>query len=108
MFNIQKMMKQAQEVQFKLQEMQEKLKEIEVSGEAAGGAVRVTMTCAGIIRSLKINPEIVHSGDTEMIEDLVITAINNTSQIKDDRIQAETKSMMAGMGLPEDTQLPPR
>lgn len=107
MFNIQKMMKQAQEMQFKLQELQEKFKDVEVQGSAGSGAVTVTMTCAGEVTGLSIDPNLVNAGDKEMIEDLVIAAVNDAVNTKDERIQAETQKMMAGMGLPADTKLPP-
>ncbi len=101
MFNFQKMMKQAQEMQFKLQEVQEKLKDIEVSGEAGGGLVKITSSCAGKVTKVQIDDSLL-SGDKETLEDLVVAAMNHVSQIKDDRIKEETKKMMEGLGLPGD------
>lgn len=106
MINIQKMMQQAQEVQFKLQEMQEKLKDIDVAGESGGGLVKVVMSCAGVVRSIDINPSIIDAGDKETMEDLIVAAINNAGENRDAKVQEETKKMMGGMGLPEGTQLP--
>ena len=105
MIDIQKMMQQAQQVQFKLQEMQEKFKDLEVSGESGGGSVKVRMNCAGMVLSIDIDPSVM-GGDKEMAEDLVVAAVNNATEAKETRIQEETKAMMAEMGLPEDTQLP--
>lgn len=102
MIDVQKMMKQAQEVQFKLQEMQEKLKDIDVEGEAGGGLVKVVMSCAGVVRSIDINPSIITADDKETMEDLVVAAINNAGENKDAKIQSETQAMMQGMGLPPE------
>lgn len=102
MINIQKMMQQAQQVQFKLQEMQEKFKDLEVQGESGGGLVKITMNCVGEMRKLDIDPSLLSSDDKETLEDLIIAAVNNASDAKDERVQSETKKMMADMGLPED------
>ena len=106
MIDIQKMMKQAQEVQFKLQEMQERLKEIDVEGESGGGLVRVVMSCAGEIRSVHIDPSLIVVEEKETLEDLIAAAVNNAGENKDDRIRQETESMMREMGLPPGFQLP--
>lgn len=104
--NIQKMMKQAQQMQFKLQELQEKFKDVEVNAESGGGAIKVTMTCAGEVTALSIDAGLITGGDKEMIEDLVIAAVNGAVTAKDERIQTETQKIMAELGLPADTKLP--
>ena len=104
--NIQKMMKQAQQMQFKLQELQEKFKDVEVTAESGGGAVKVTMTCAGEVTALAIDAGLIAGGDKDMIEDLVIAAVNGAVNAKDERIQAETQKIMVDLGLPADTKLP--
>lgn len=106
MMNFQKMMQQAQEMQFKLQEMQEKLADINVDGEAGGGMVKVIMNCKGDLRGLAIDPSVINAGDKETLEDLVIAAVNNANEAKDARIKSETQKMMEGMGLPPGTKLP--
>lgn len=104
--DIQKMMQQAQQVQFKLQEMQEKIKDIDVQGEAGGGMVKVTMSCAGIIKNLEIDPSMIAPDNKETLEDLIIAALNNASMAKDARVQEETRGMMQELGIPQGTQLP--
>ena len=105
MMNIQKMMQQAQEMQNKLQEMQEKLADIEVQGEAGGGLVKVTMNCKGQVRAVEIDPSILD--DKDMVEDLVVAAMNKANASKEQRIQVETESMMGGMGgMPAGMKLP--
>ena len=105
MINFKEMMQQAQQMQFKLQEMQEKLKDVYVEGEAGGGMVKVEMSCAGEMRAVHIDPSVM--GDKETLEDLVLAALNNANENKEQRIKDETAAMMEGMGLPADTKLPP-
>lgn len=106
MMNFQKMMQQAQQMQFKLQEMQEKLADIEVEAEAGGGMVKVRMSCKGEVTALSIDPSILNADDKETTEDLIVAAINNANAAKEEKIKTETQSMMESMGLPGDTQLP--
>lgn len=101
MFNMQKMMKQAQEMQFKLQEVQEKLKDIEIEAESGGGLVKITMTCAGKATSIEIDQSLMDS-DKETLEDLITAAINTANDVKDERIKTETQAVMKDMGLPTD------
>lgn len=106
MMNFQKMMKQAQDMQYKLQEMQEKLKDIEVEGEAGGGLVKVKMSCSGVVRGVEIDPSIIDASDKETLEDLVTAAYNNANEAKDARIKEETQKMMGGMELPDGVNMP--
>lgn len=104
MFNVQKMMQQAQQVQFKMQELQEKMKDIDVTGEAGGGLVKVLMSCDGRVKSIDIDPAA--GEDKETMEDLVVAAVNNATENKEAKVQEETKALMGEMGLPEDSKLP--
>lgn len=100
MMNFQKMMQQAQQMQFKMQELQEKLGDIEVEGNAGGGMVRVRMTCKGEVLGLDIDAAIISRDDKETLEDLIVAAINSANAAKDDRVKAETEAMMKALGLP--------
>lgn len=100
MFNMQKMMKQAQEVQMKLEEIQEKLKDIEITSESGGGLVKVRMACGGELKSINIDQTLMDS-DKETLEDLIVAAINSANTIKDERIKTETKEALQSVGLPE-------
>lgn len=104
--NFQKMMQQAQQVQFKLAEMQEKLKDIDVDGISGGGLVRVTMNCVGDVRNIVIDPSVIVADERETLEDLILAALSHASQAKDERVKQETQGMMKQLGLPEGTQLP--
>lgn len=106
MINIQKMMQQAQQVQNKIAEMQEKFKDIYVEGESGGGAVKITMSCAGVISALTIDPALINPDEKDMLEDLVMAAMNNVTEAKDARIEEETKKIMSEAGLPSGAKLP--
>ncbi|MFB6356141.1 MAG: YbaB/EbfC family nucleoid-associated protein, partial [bacterium] len=96
--NLQQMMKQAQEMQKKMQEAQEELKEKEYTGQAGGGVVSVTVNGQGDIEELNIEPDCVDPDDVEMLEDLVLSAIE-AAQEKAEEAKEET---MGDMGMPMD------
>ena len=98
--NIAKMMQQAKQMQAKMEEMQEKLADVEVTGEPGAGLVKATVNGKGIVKALKISPEVAGGDDIEMMEDLIIAAINDAKQKADDKVQDETARMMEEMGLP--------
>lgn len=98
--NIAKMMQQAKQMQAKMEEMQEKLADVEVTGESGAGLVKATVNGKGIVKALKISPEVAGGDDIEMMEDLIIAAINDAKQKADDKVQDETARMMEEMGLP--------
>ncbi len=106
MFNIQKMMQQARQVQDKLEEIQEKLKDIDVQGESGGGAVSVTMSCASVVRSISVSPTLLSPDNREMLEDLLVAAMNNAGENKDIRVKEETRQMMDSLGMDENTKFP--
>jgi len=99
MFDMKKMMEQAQQVQFRLQELQEKFKEIIVEGTSGGGLVTVQMSCAGVVKSLNIDPSLLAPEEKETAEDLVIAALNNASEAKEARVQEETQTLMQASGI---------
>ena len=95
--NIQQMMKQAQEMQNRLQKQMADLK---VEGNAGGGMVTVIVNGAKQVQSLKIDPEVVSKEDVEMLQDLIVAAINDAHRKADD----EMASKMGGM-LPPGMKL---
>ena len=103
--NFQQMMKQAQDMQLKIQQMQQKLMDVEVQGESGGGMVKVIMTCSGKLNRITIDSSIMN-GDKETLEDLIVAAVNKATEAKDERIKSETKSMMESLGLPGDMNIP--
>ena len=95
--NIQQMMKQAQEMQTRLQKQ---MAELKVEGNAGGGMVTVIVNGAKQVQSLKIDPEVVSKEDVEMLQDLIVASINDAHRKADD----EMASKMGGM-LPPGMKL---
>ena len=99
MFDMQKMMQQAQQMQMRMQELQEKFKDIEVEGQSGGGMVKVTISCAGTVRAVDIDPSLLNADSKEMLEDLIAAAMNQANEARESRVQQESQSMMAQAGL---------
>jgi hypothetical protein len=95
------MMKQAQALQRKLLKAQEELAQQEVTGTAGGGMVTVVVAGGGgEVKSVSINPEAVDPDDVEMLQDLVVAAVNEGLRAAKE-LEAETMGGLAGgMGLP--------
>ncbi len=100
--NIQEMMKQARVMQQRMEEMQRKLGQMEVEGQAGGGLVNVVMTCKGDVRKITLAPEIINPAEKEMLEDLIMAAVNMARENADNTLSSETKRLMAELGLPTD------
>ncbi len=93
--NMQSMMKQAQQMQ---QKMQEEVALIRVEASAGGGMVSVTMDGHKNVLGVKIDPEV--AGDVEMLQDLVLAACNEATKKVDEETQKRVGGMLGGMGLP--------
>lgn len=95
------LMKQAQQMQQKLQDAQAKLAEIEVEGSAGGGMVRLTLKGGGELRGVVVDEELLKPGEGEVLSDLIVAAHADAKR-KLDAIQAETMQTIAGplAGMP--------
>lgn len=100
MGNMGNMMKQAQQMQQKMQDMQARLADATVTGQAAGGLVAVTLTGAGEAKAVSIDVSLVKADEKEILEDLVVAAINDAKQKSEAMAQAETQKIMGGLSLP--------
>jgi DNA-binding YbaB/EbfC family protein len=80
MVNMNHLMKQAQNMQKKMQEMQEKLANEEFTGISGGSTVEVTITGKGDLKKVRIAPEIVSKDDVEVLEDLIVAAFNDAKR----------------------------
>lgn len=98
--NLQKLMKQAQQMQQQLADAQAALAEAEVTGTAGGGLVTVTASGAGEFRAVAINPKAVDPQDVETLEDLVLAAINNASEEIRKLTEQKMGPLSSGVGLP--------
>jgi DNA-binding YbaB/EbfC family protein len=99
------LMKQAQQMQEKMQRMQEEVAKIEVTGESGAGLVKVTMTGKHEVRRLVIDDSLM-SDDKEMLEDLIAAAVNDAVRRVEQNQQEMMSSVTAGMNLPAGMKLP--
>jgi len=97
-FDIQQMMQQAKQMQ---EDLQREMQKVKVDASAGGGAVSVTMNGAKELIALTIDPEAVKSGDVEMLQDLIIAAVNEASRKAEEAIKGKLGSKLGGMGLPD-------
>ena len=95
--NIQQMMKQAQQMQAR---MQKQMEEMRVEATAGGGMVTVTMNGAKQVLAVKIDPEAVSKEDVEMLQDLILAALNDAHRKVDDEMQKQMSGMMGGLKIP--------
>jgi len=95
--NIQQMMKQAQQMQEKLQKQ---MGEMRVEATAGGGMVTVVVNGAKQVLSIKIDPEVVSKDDVEMLQDLIVAAINDAQRKADEEMQKSMGGMMGGLKIP--------
>ena len=95
--NIQQMMKQAQQMQERLQKQ---MAEMKVEATAGGGMVTVVMSGGKQLLSLKIDPEAVSKDDVEMLQDLIVAALNDAHRKADEEMQKNMGGMMGGLKIP--------
>ncbi|HWU35152.1 MULTISPECIES: YbaB/EbfC family nucleoid-associated protein [Methylovorus] len=94
------LMKQAQQMQENMKRAQEELAQVEVEGQAGSGMVKVTITCRNEVKRLHIDPSLM-SDDKEMLEDLIVTALNDAVRKAEATSQQRMSGLMpAGMKLP--------
>jgi DNA-binding YbaB/EbfC family protein len=95
--NIQKMMQQAQQMQERLQKQ---MGEMTVEASSGGGMVTATVTGHKSLVGLKIDPEVVSKEDVEMLQDLIVAAINDAHRKVDEAVANQMQGMMGGMKIP--------
>jgi DNA-binding YbaB/EbfC family protein len=95
--NIQQMMKQAQQMQERLQKQ---MAEMRVEATAGGGMVTVVINGAKQLQSIKIDPEAVSKDDVEMLQDLILAAMNDAHRKVDEEMQQQMGGMMGGLKIP--------
>lgn len=97
--NMQQLMQQAQRMQQEMQRKQEELAEREFTASAGGGAVTATVTGERVLKSISISPEAVDPDDIEMLEDLVMSAVNEALSSAESTASAEMGKLTGGMNL---------
>ncbi len=98
--NMNKMMKQVQKMQADMAKLQEELDERLVEATAGGGVVKVVVTGKKEIKEIIIDPEVVDPEDVEMLQDLVLTAVNEALNNAEKMVSEEMQKISGGMDLP--------
>ena len=94
------MMKKAAELQSKMKAMQDELEHIEVEGTSGGGLVSVRMTAKGEVKSVTIDPSLMKADEIEILEDLLVTALNEARRKAEAAMQDKMQTLTGGLGLP--------
>ena len=95
--NIQAMMQQAKQMQERLQKQ---MAELRVEGNAGGGMVTVVVNGTKQLQSIKLDPEVVSKDDVEMLQDLIVAALNDAHRKADDEMQKNMGGIMGGLKIP--------
>ena len=98
--NMNQMIKQAQKMQDQITELQEDIEAREFSATAGGGAVEVTITGKKTIKSLTLKPEVVDPNDIDMLQDLIISAVNEAVNNVESTTKNEMGKITGGVSLP--------
>ena len=100
------LMKQAAQMQAKMQEMQAELDQIEVEGTAGGGMVAVRLSAKGELKGIKIDESLLKPSEKEIVEDLLIAAHADARRKAEAVMQEKMKSLTGGLSLPPGMKLP--
>lgn len=106
MKNLGQMMKQAQQIQQKMADMQNELEALEVVGKSGGGMCQVTLSGKGEAKKVLIDPSLVSPDDAEVLEDLIVAAINDARAKSDELAREKMQEITGGLPLPPGMQLP--
>ena len=96
--NMNNLMKQAQRMQRQMEEQQKALEASEFTAAAGGGAVEVTVTGKKEVTRIKLDPEAVDPDDVEMLEDVIMAAVNEALRKADEALAANMAKLTGGMG----------
>lgn len=100
MGNMNNMIKQAQKMQKDMMKVQEELEQRQIEASAGGGAVTVVVTGKKELVSIKIKPEVVDPDDVELLQDLVLAAVNEAIRQAEEMVSSEMGKLTGGLGLP--------
>jgi DNA-binding YbaB/EbfC family protein len=105
MMDLMKMMKQASQLQSRMQQMQEELASLEVEGQSGGGLVKITVNGKFDTRAVKIDPSLLKPEDAEMLEDLIVAAFADAKGKAETQMQAKMQEITGGLPLPPGLKL---
>jgi nucleoid-associated protein EbfC len=99
------MMKQAQELQGRMQKMQEDMAAMEIRGQSGGGLVMVMLDGKGTLKKIKVDPTLMIPAETEILEDLIIAATEDARGKVETQMQAKMQEVTGGMPIPPGLKL---
>ncbi|MEK6773182.1 MAG: YbaB/EbfC family nucleoid-associated protein [Bdellovibrionota bacterium] len=94
------LMKQANQMQMKMKKVQDEMSKREFEGTSGGGAVKVKVTGEHVVVSLSIDPEVMKSGDVEILQDMILTATNDAMKVAKETNSKEMEKITGGMPIP--------
>ena len=106
MKNLGNLLKQAQDMQARMQELQEQLAQAEVTGTSGAGMVQVTLSGKGEARSIKIDKSLIAPDETEVLEDLLLAAFNDARAKVEAHAAEQMSKLTGGLELPPGLKLP--
>ncbi len=106
MKNLGNIMKQVQDMQTRMSEMQEKLADLEMTGAAGAGMVQATLNGRSELKRMKIDPSLLKPEDAEVLEDLIVAAVNDARGKVERHAQEEMSKLTGGLPLPPGFKLP--
>ena len=98
--NPQKMMKQVQKMQADMAKLQDELGNITVESTAGGGAIHCVMTCKQVLKELTIDPELLDPQEVDMLQDMLIVAVNEALRLSQDKMSAEMSKITGNVKIP--------
>lgn len=104
--NINQIMKQAQQMQEKMADVQNKMAVVLVEGTSGGGLVKATLSGKGEMKKLTLDPSLINADDKEMLEDLIVAAVNDARHKSDTQMADEMSKLTGGMQLPAGMKMP--
>ena len=105
MKDLMKLMKQAGEIQGRMQKMQEELAALEVEGQSGAGLVTVRLNGKMEARGIKIDPSLIKPDEAEMLEDLILAAFQDANGKAETAVQAKMQEVTGGLQLPPGLKL---
>jgi len=100
------MLKQAQELQKKMADAQKKVEELEAEGTSGGGLVKVKINGKNVTTSISIDESLISKDEKEILEDLIVAALNDARENVQKKISEEMSSLTGGLKLPPGMKLP--
>jgi DNA-binding YbaB/EbfC family protein len=106
MANMIQMMQKASQLKSRMQELQARLQDVQNQGSAGSGLVNCTVDGRLLLTGITIDPTLLNADDKEVVEDLIVAAVNDAQRRAQDLMKSETENLMKELGLPSNLDLP--